>query len=209
MDENYFEWIVGWGWPSRTAVAIPMYKKDLDFVAIFFLLHHFFFFDLGRCKDACRGNPRWFSMDWYSSKVPLSSQSTLIFLLSLDLIKGRGRNERFLHNIKTWFFTTFLLPFAFFFQFYFSSSHRKPYRGNWFKLLHMVSTFPQSWSWGFGLLRLLCADLQNLFVVWVLAEDKTMQPDGWVHGSPSPQVGSSSCKHCVPIASTVGSPPTK
>ena len=68
----------------------------------------------------------------------------------------------------------------------------------------MVSTFPQSWSWGFRLLRLLCADLQNLFVVRVLAEDEASIP---VHGSNSPPAGGH--RHGMPIASTARSPPTK
>ena len=70
----------------------------------------------------------------------------------------------------------------------------------------MVSTFPQSWSWGFQLLRLLCADLQNLFVVRVLAGDEASMP---VNGSNSPPAGSGGHRHGMPIASTARSPPTK
>ena len=71
----------------------------------------------------------------------------------------------------------------------------------------MVSAFPRSWSWGFRLLRLLYADLQNLFLIWVLAEDKTVHLDGPVSGSCSDR-GQSAVETCPPPARIVGSPPT-
>ena len=71
----------------------------------------------------------------------------------------------------------------------------------------MVSAFPRSWSWGFRLLRLLYADLQNLFVIWVLAEDKTVHLDAGVSPSCSNRA-LSKVKPCLPPAHIVGSPPT-
>ena len=35
-------------------------------LSCFFFPHFFLFFDLGRCKDACGGNPSWFSINWCS-----------------------------------------------------------------------------------------------------------------------------------------------
>ena len=181
--------VVAWVGDRRIG-GIPFVRKTLAFLAFFFLW-------LGKIQ----GN-LYVDTDVLLNHFP--TKSTFSFSPLPQSISRSRKEQQFLHNLTRWCFTRFLLPFACFFQFYFSSSLRRHSREIWSKLLHMVSTFPQSWSWGFQLLRLLYADLQN-FLVWVYAEDKTVHLDGSASGShsnQSPGLG----HHSLPPASTSSSP---
>ena len=66
------------GTPLLKCVAlIVLYSFLLEGRPWIFLL--VFFFDLGRCKDACRWNPRWFTINWCSSKPFSHSKHTQVF----------------------------------------------------------------------------------------------------------------------------------
>ena len=72
--------------PFFECVAVRvLYSFIVERRAEIFLL--FYFFDLGRCKDARRLNPRWFTINWCSSKPFPHSKHTQF--------KGRGKNNNF------------------------------------------------------------------------------------------------------------------
>ena len=59
----------------------------------------FFFFDLGRCKDACRLDPSWFYINWCSLRHHFLVKAHS-FSPPLNLFKGRGRNNSFSRTSK-------------------------------------------------------------------------------------------------------------